>query len=47
MSQCTYTCPLCGSSLSREKYEDVLHIDDARKRELAQAEEKAENPSVQ
>ncbi len=36
----SYACPLCGSSLSREKYETVLHIDDARKQELAQAEER-------
>ncbi len=36
----SYDCPLCGSSLTRREYEKVLHIDDARKNEFAQAEEK-------
>ena len=36
----SYDCPLCGSSLTRQEYEKVLHIDDARKNEFAQAEEK-------
>ncbi len=36
----TFECPLCGSSLSRETYEQVLHIDEARKKELAEAEAK-------
>ena len=36
----SYACPLCGSSLTRREYENVLHIDDARKNEIAQAEEK-------
>jgi len=36
--QSRYRCPLCDSTIPREKYERVLHIDDARKKELAAAE---------
>ena len=37
--QRTYACPLCSSALSRQRYEKVLHIDEARRKELADAEE--------
>jgi hypothetical protein len=36
-SRASYECPLCGSSLSREDYERVLHIDEARREELNRA----------
>lgn len=34
-----YKCPVCGSPLSREAYETVLHIDEARREELSSVEE--------
>ena len=30
-----HTCPLCGSVLSREKYEQVRNIDRARRMDIA------------
>lgn len=39
MNQPKYKCPLCQSSLTRERYERVLHIDEGRKAELARAEQ--------
>lgn len=38
-----HQCPLCGSPLSREHYESVLHIDEARKQELAREEQDLAN----
>ena len=34
-----HECPLCGSSLSREVYERVLRIDEARKEHLTEAQD--------
>ncbi len=36
-SRATFQCPLCESSLSREDYERVLNIDEARQEELDRA----------
>lgn len=38
MSRKQYHCPLCDSLISKAQYEQVLNIDDARKREIATQE---------
>lgn len=35
-----HNCPLCGSPLTRKVYERVLHIDEGRKKEMAEADQR-------